>query len=399
MIDANHKTKIRVCYFIIVIIVCLLVAVGNVVKSEFNWKEIRFDAKNKVAADSILSDSRRDRTTLSLNWSNLPVISPLAKLIETSQSGRCDKPAQNIPRFGAYGMVLSGLGSSLHVWSHGLCHCIQNDMVMVTRGEWNWMSEEQCGNMTGTSPLQCYFGPHESPSLSCLSGAKNTTSDFFTEVPDYLVAPHCEVSTLFPGATGSSGLPYDVSDFRAASIEWLFQSVNPIVIQEAERQIQQAFGPEGLPDRRNMITVNVRWGDKAREMELQPISRYIDAVDELLRERNRTDARDDDPIHIYLASEDPRAIDEFKAHAQPSWIVHSSGPTNPLDNTNMMAQANGKNGLESLGALLVAMESYGYVLTTGSNWSRLINELRKNVVNPRCRQCTKMIDLLEDEWR
>jgi tagatose-1,6-bisphosphate aldolase len=65
----------------------------------------------------------------------------------------------------------------------------------------------------------------------------------------------------------------------------------------------------------------------------------------------------------------------------------------------MMSQANGKNALESLGALLVAMESYGYVLTTGSNWSRLMNELRKNVVDPRCGKCTKMIDLLDGEWR
>jgi hypothetical protein len=59
----------------------------------------------------------------------------------------------------------------------------------------------------------------------------------------------------------------------------------------------------------------------------------------------------------------------------------------------------GQFGLVALGSLLVAMESNDYVLTTGSNWSRLINELRKNVINLRCDDCTMLIDLVEGEYR
>ena len=64
----------------------------------------------------------------------------------------------------------------------------------------------------------------------------------------------------------------------------------------------------------------------------------------------------------------------------------------------------GRAGLESLASLLVSLESNRYVLCLGSNWSRLINELRATVVDYRCRNCTKMLNLrdlydhLENAW-
>jgi hypothetical protein len=48
--------------------------------------------------------------------------------------------------------------------------------------------------------------------------------------------------------------------------------------------------------------------------------------------------------------------------------------------------------------LLVALEANYFVLTTASNWSRLMNELRKNVLDPSCGDCTRMIDLRPGEW-
>ena len=59
-----------------------------------------------------------------------------------------------------------------------------------------------------------------------------------------------------------------------------------------------------------------------------------------------------------------------------------------------MAKAlNGKAGLLALGSLLVAMEANDFVLTTASNWSRLMDELRQSILDPRCGNCTSMIDL------
>ena len=61
----------------------------------------------------------------------------------------------------------------------------------------------------------------------------------------------------------------------------------------------------------------------------------------------------------------------------------------------------GRAGLVALGSLLVAMEAKDFVLTTASGWSRLMDELRRNVVDPQCsggNNCTTMIDLRPGFW-
>ena len=58
----------------------------------------------------------------------------------------------------------------------------------------------------------------------------------------------------------------------------------------------------------------------------------------------------------------------------------------------------GRAGLVSMGSLLVAMESRYYVLTTKSNWSRMMDFLRTNIVDQKCGNCTRMIDLRPGIW-
>jgi hypothetical protein len=174
----------------------------------------------------------------------------------------------------------------------------------------------------------------------------------------------------------------------AATMEWLFQSVNSIVIEEAERQIrEEAFADtnkQGVPE--NLITVHIRWGDKWQEMKLVSIEKYLDATKKLLTD-DELDGKK--KVHIYVASEDSRALRLYNDSAPDHWIIHSSGPTTQSSVTGEDQKMNdiakiseGRAGLESLAALLISMEANRYVLATGSNWSRLINELRKNVVNP-----------------
>jgi hypothetical protein len=75
-----------------------------------------------------------------------------------------------------------------------------------------------------------------------------------------------------------------------------------------------------------------------------------------------------------------------------------------FNGTPKMATAlEGRTGTVALGSLLVAMEANEYVLTTGSNWSRMMNELRQTILDPRCNSCTKMVDLhprggKKDKW-
>ena len=74
---------------------------------------------------------------------------------------------------------------------------------------------------------------------------------------------------------------------------------------------------------------------------------------------------------------------------RPSPRQRTDGPASPIWAT----QSKGRAGLYTLIAVLIALEADSFVLTTTSNLSRLIDELRKNVVNPRCCWCTSMIDL------
>ena len=185
----------------------------------------------------------------------------------------------------------------------------------------------------------------------------------------------------------------------AAAMEYLFQSVQPIVIDEASRQIKQAF-PEGLPDPDDLITVHMRWGDKNTEVQLLPVEHYVRGVQELIhRRQKKKKSFGKKNVHIYLASEDANAISAFQNAAPSHWKIHTSGPTQqPTESNSMGSFRSGVHGLQSMGALLVSLQANHYVLGTVSNWSRLINELRVSIVDSRCRMCTSMIDLHYGEW-
>lgn len=115
--------------------------------------------------------------------------------------------------------------------------------------------------------------------------------------------------------------------------------------------------------------------------------------------------------NIYLATEDRRAVQQFKDAATPKgWNVYvdqyfmdmrqyrTVGDETIWQTNNLNAEkSKGRAGLVALASLLLSIEADDYVLTTGSNWSRLMNELRKNVLNPRCNGCTNMVDLSPGE--
>jgi hypothetical protein len=178
---------------------------------------------------------------------------------------------------------------------------------------------------------------------------------------------------------------------HGAAMEFLFQNVTDIVIQEAEKQMKEmkVFPTE------DFITIHIRWGDKWREMKLVSIEDYVDATKKILTQKERNGDVD---VKIYLASEDPLAVQKFKESAPSNWIIYQSGPKVSSDGERMKTIASnsgGKAGLESLGALLISMQANRYVLATGSNWSRLINELRKNIVDPRCGNCTTVAEFVD----
>jgi hypothetical protein len=283
-----------------------------------------------------------------------------------------------------------------------------NTILDRTAG-WIWFDKTRCpttnnnssssssssNNNTPQSALTCYFGKGKD-GMDCLDAATTTTNNTMTIIPP-LKFGRKHPAKYGLGKCDELVKQYTLKGIRAAATEWLFQSVSPIVLKEAERQVLQAFGAGNtIPS--SLITIHVRWGDKHLEMKLVEIDAYVNATKELLTPEER---QGNHPVSIYLASEDPRAILEFHKAAPSTWNIYSSGPTNAVNNThmsNVAVTSQGAAGLESIAALLIAMEANRYILTTNSNWSRLINELRKNVVDPRCGNCTTMVDLREAEY-
>jgi len=330
---------------------------------------------------------------LRYDWTNMPIQSRAAKFFQDHQTN-CDLPLANYPFRNRF-----GLGSDLHVWTQAVCNAAEMKVRFKSILPWIWWDEASCaadGAADGrqSSPMQCYFPNAE---LACDGDGMQEIQRNMSKRQGF----HCD------GVMQN----FNVSDFRAGGLEYLFSSVSPVLINDAERQLNIIF-PDGVPP--NLITVQVRWGDKLAEMTFVTIEEYIAGVHEILKARNAPA----DQANIFLATEDPRAVKAFREKAPPGWKLyvdqyheelkghrdkvsenfeHTKG-SNYNENPRISMATKGKAGLIALGSLLVAMEANDFVLTTASNWSRLMNELRKNVVEPRCDCTTHMVDLKYGEW-
>jgi len=349
--------------------------------------------ERSVREESLTSPVAKNKWTLRFDWTSLPPTSPLAKRISAVQT-QC-KPSKRIRRF-CHNQA--GVGSNLHTWAQALCAAMEQDALIVTESPWPWMDEEHCSSEK--YPMLCYFGHGHLPEGGQCNSSDLSASEMSITATPWLGNPKiCPTPSMRRSLLNFEPCPSFMNkestarEFMAAAMEYLFQSVQPVVIAEAKRQAQDAF-PTGLPNPENMITVHMRWGDKATETGANlPAESFIRGVEHLLQARQVQS-----PIHIYLASEDIDAITAFTDLAPKHWLIHMSGPTQEGTDKHMLNFRSGSVGLSSFGALLLSMQSNHYVLATTSNWSRLINELRMNIVDPRCENCTSMIDLQSGMW-
>lgn len=344
-----------------------------------------------IIAKEADSSKKNKHHKLRYDWTNMPIQSDAAKFFHDHQRN-CDLPLANMPFRGQ----LFGLGSDLHVWSQAVCNAAELKVPIRLKSilPWIWSDESLCNDNSESSPLTCYFPNAE---YTCDGDKGKTVEITVPQRQGY----HCEEVMK----------RFETSDLRAGGIEYLFSSVSPILIQDAERQLNIIF-PDGVPP--DLITVHVRWGDKRAEMKLVSIEKYIRGVEDILKARNTPL----DQANIFLATEDPLAVNAFREKAPARWnlfvdqyheelkdyrdtvienITHSKG-SDYNQNARVSEATKGKAGLIALGSLLVAMEANDFVLTTASNWSRLMNELRKNVVQPRCDCTTHVVDLKNGEW-
>jgi hypothetical protein len=373
------------------------------------------EPQNKIEATQIDEQVNDGAVQLRLDYTNLELLSPFAKEYERIQNN-CSINTLAITRQRPF----TGLGSDIHVYSTSMCKAIElNSARLRTVGSWIWNSIEHCpivdidNNTITTSPMLCYFPKSETV---CPNDDNDDNEDMIERVNLTDLGGLIDVNSC-PNVTEQYG---GTSAIRAATTEYLFTRVADFVVKEAERQLQILFGNNTstnnkVPD--NLITVHIRWGDKQLVMGLLPMERYINAVHKIVNERkiarNTTVSSnaDDEQVHIYLSTEDPKAVEQFMSTKPSHWNVyldqyyvemipyrHQFGDEYG-GNSNLVKLSQGRSGVIAMGSLLVAMEAKDYVLTTASNWSRLMNEIRKNIIDPRCQFCTSIVDLLSWEYR
>lgn len=312
--------------------------------------------------------------SLRRNWSNNPPLSEYAKKIQAHQSN-CSLPVARHHFDNTF-----GLGSHLILWGQAMCNGMEESLRMLSYAQdWLWLDKEHCDGKQA-SPLHCYFPSSEN---QCTD---NTLLVPATNITD----PRRHRCALVMESEESRAM------VRASSTEYLFRKVSPLVIQESNRQIGVIFPGGVVPE--DLVSVHIRWGDKFWEMDLPPIEEYIQAVHTILSRRNV----DTTTAHVYLATEDPRAYQEFMNAKPDGWKVYADitlleiNAFRPVKgNRASWAARNtrGRSGLVAMASLLVAMEANMFVLTTKSNWSTMINHLRTNIIDPRCGNCTTTIDL------
>ena len=328
----------------------------------------------------------------------------------------------------------SGYGSVLHSWATYLCYAMEHGASLVTAADGNWFDawdgngttvchDEHAAAGGGShhretrrAPLTCFYG-HRANTCGPSPLLGKQQIDFWTfgkvrlEMPEYDPFFHAGDSALrryhnwdgCPSWSHRRGTPFFVTAFK-----WLFSRLSPRLVNLTREAAIDVFGPRGARDA--LVTVHMRWGDKARDnVTLQPAARYAEAVEALVATHLR--GVHSSKIGVFVTTEDGAALTAFRKEARlRDWTVYTYAPALLHDEDHFDVAANGSRaasmrspleeaqaeaarsgeavgwaGVHSIIALLLALEARLYVVTAvgsrSSNWGRLLDEMRMAFVN------------------
>jgi hypothetical protein len=277
-----------------------------------------------------------------------------------------------------------GFGADLHVWTAHLASALEAGKPIVTQASLSkpGSSHYPFGNSSGCllnnddGGIGCYFDDR----ARCDSGYDlqlNPQGGIYQMPLDQMKLP--------PNFHGS------ISDWRREGVTFLFMHARPWLVDHACSERSRIKFE--VPD----ITLQIRWGDKWKEMRLVPMQHYIDKIHHVV-----TTFSYPPDVKIFVMTEDYRAFDDFRAAADPTWKVQVYAPAVFPRTTDLHADsprtvsATGHDvATSSLVAMFMCLESKHYIGASGSNWARLMNELRqsRNMYLPTCQGCTHFHDL------
>lgn len=307
----------------------------------------------------------------------------------------------------------NGIGSIMHVIGYHLAVAVEKGMVLLlgeATGE-DWTDEATCGHERN---WYCFFRSWSNCSLADLRGngdLRNATSNWgVAELHhDFLGVQHTQVPSLLDSelqrARPGMGEHQRKFWWRAQSVAYLMRlnerTINAVRTLRTNRKLHAVF-PEsspllsvdlaaGIPLPSGVIHAHIRHGDKYTEMALQEASKYVQAARHLAILHPFTLRQ-----ALFVSTEDDAAIDAaqlnltINGHDGESWaLLHTRIPranTGPLAQVVQLgADTAGQTTRNHLLQLLMSLESDAWVGTLGSNWNRLLFELRCVWV-PKCTQ-------------
>eukprot|EP00659_Diplonema_papillatum_P006182 gene6182-9466_t len=243
----------------------------------------------------------------------------------------------------------SGLGADIHTYAQALAFAMASGRVLLvdTNEAWWYALDKQ------PSSIECFFVPPSSCTLADAGPAilitpryqwspryKKVVAALGRPVRPYPQQPRTVGSTL--RAVGSVGNPWSTvprAEWQAYGYQWwmaqasryLLRMPQPWLRAALRRWVDETF-PGGVPPK--MIGMHVRHGDKYKEMQLLPLSLYMDHAEKLR-------AAEPDLVDIFVSTEDPKVLNETAFYTSRGWRFHwcdhfRSNAGSPMDYAMLM---------------------------------------------------------------
>ncbi len=203
---------------------------------------------------------------------------------------------------------------------------------------------------------------------SCFLVQNSWIWDRHQELFDWPWIPYCKAPYDFTSKTSIAHM--SKQEARAQALAFTLSFLRPSVYTAA-RDASNALQFSAHHITAPLVTVHIRWSDKHKEMKLFPIESYINAVTAF----NLT------TFAVFVATEDVHAVAEFKARAPKQWSIYTYAKGTSIISSGKdgspvkLAVKDPDAGYHAVISLLVGLQSSYFVVSSGSNWSRLILEL------------------------
>lgn len=305
----------------------------------------------------------------------------------------------------------NGIGSHMHVIGTHFAAAVEKGYIFTfgPKAGFEWTDPETC---PGGANWECFFRPPTNCSRSLMTPDNTIELGLQYEIADklgihasWVPGPlYRRIRAEFPHMTFHQVKYW----WRAQGVAYLMR-LNEVTVA-ALRKMRDPVGGVGLsvlgPDYSNskytapsklletvrttfpfpsgFISAHVRHGDKHTEMQLQPTRRYFEAAQQNFVVNAPFAVR----RAMFVSTEDDRVLAEAEEY-KGDWVVAYSriprANTGPVHQVIELGQNRAGQTIRThLLQLLMALECDAWVTTRGSNWNRLIDELRCIWV-PKCR--------------